>query len=125
MPPAVTVTALVRRAGLHQWPAAHEARAYLRAPHRHLFYVRVTMAVTHDDRDVEFHDLAAWVTAALDGRYPAYDYDPTLIDFGASSCEHIATQLARDLNIRDLWPDAVSVSEDDEYTALWTKDTAP
>jgi hypothetical protein len=43
--------------GVHCWPQAPERRAYLRSLHRHLFFVEVSTAVEHDDREIEFHDL--------------------------------------------------------------------
>ena len=43
--------------GFHRWPDAPEHRAYLRNEHRHLFHVEVAVEVTHDDREIEFHDL--------------------------------------------------------------------
>lgn len=51
------VWAYRRLVGFHHWPLAPSHRAYLGVSHRHLFGVRVTLPVTHDDRDIEFHDL--------------------------------------------------------------------
>ena len=43
--------------GYHCWPEAPKHRAYLANLHRHEFCVRVAIDVTHDDREIEFHDL--------------------------------------------------------------------
>lgn len=43
--------------GFHRWKDAPDSRSYLRDLHRHLFKVEVEMSVSHDDREVEFHDL--------------------------------------------------------------------
>lgn len=38
----------------HRWKEAPDEVAFLRASHRHMFHVKLTMSVTHNDRDVEF-----------------------------------------------------------------------
>lgn len=118
----VTVTSLTRVAGLHSWPAAPPGRAYLAQPHRHLFHVRATVAVDHEERDVEFHDLGSYVTTALYSMASESSRDPALRDFGPRSCESIARLVAASLRTRALDVLAVSCSEDDEFTATWTKD---
>ncbi len=40
--------------GIHCYPAAPEAVAFLRNPHRHVFGVRIELDVFHDDRELEF-----------------------------------------------------------------------
>lgn len=40
--------------GLHRWPDAPPAQQYLADLHRHIFKVKVTMSVEHDDRELEF-----------------------------------------------------------------------
>ena len=121
---AVTVTSLTRIAGFHYWPDAPPGRAYLGQRHRHLFTIRATVYVDHHDRAVEFHDLGSWVTNIVHWYAPPSDVDKTAIrDFGPRSCETIATHIAerlRDDHRLDVaW---VSCSEDDEFTATWTKD---
>ena len=59
----VLITAHLHVPGLHYWPGAHDARDYLRSPHRHLFGIAATLEVRHDERDVEWHDLAETMTA--------------------------------------------------------------
>lgn len=98
--------------GWHRWPAAPESRAYLREQHRHLFHVAVSMEVDHNERQVEFHDL-------LDVVRPAFGEG----DFGAASCETLASALIERLHgiygrTRRI---SVHVSEDDECgaTVFW------
>ena len=102
--------------GWHHWPDAQGERAYLASPHRHLFYVEVQMAVEHNDREVEFHDLLTYARLEF-GRG----------DFGPASCEALAERLLNRLassyggrRIR------VSVFEDNECGAVlsYTPDTA-
>lgn len=42
--------------GMHYWPNAPEG-SILNHPHRHIFHVKLTKLVKHDDRDIEFIDL--------------------------------------------------------------------
>jgi hypothetical protein len=103
--------------GLHCWPNAHEARAYLRAPHRHRFVVSARVFVGHDDRDVEWHDLRALLRIALASC--AGDRSPSngLYDFGPQSCEQMAVWVATRLQQDGMRVQRVSVSEDGEFTA--------
>lgn len=39
---------------LHRWPNAPEEVEFLKHPHRHVFHVKLTVPVGHDDRDIEF-----------------------------------------------------------------------
>lgn len=40
--------------GFHSYPDAPEEVAFLRNLHRHMFHVKVTLEVFHNDREVEF-----------------------------------------------------------------------
>lgn len=64
--------------GFHRWDSAPEEVAFLRDLHRHIFNVKVTVEVSHNDRDVEFFllkkdvdfcisrfDLAPWLSGFL------------------------------------------------------------
>ena len=57
LPNPATIRVRFSEPGFHCWPQAPERRAYLRNPHRHLFYVTVACIVSHDEREIEFHDL--------------------------------------------------------------------
>ena len=100
----------LRVPGFHHWPGAPGSRAYLAAPHRHLFHLVVSMPVRHSDREVEFHDLLDEVKALFPGGF----------DHGARSCETMATDIARTLSARHDRPVTVEVSEDGEAGARVT-----
>lgn len=67
---------------VHHWPECNvPGMSYLRSPHRHVFHVRVTVPVRHDDRDVEFIDFKKNVDRLL------ANYNDK--DIGRLSCEDI------------------------------------
>lgn len=100
----------VRVDGYHCWPDAPERLAFLRARHRHTMLVRAQQRVTHNERDIEFFELADQVRHALEATYPAAEYGA--LDFGAASCETIAAALVRDLDLS-----ACGVFEDGKHGA--------
>lgn len=103
-------------AAFHQWPDAPEPRGYLARRHRHWFHVKVSMLVTHDDREVEFHDLLDHVVAASETLgVPSVS---GWRDLGAMSCEMIARNIAARVAV--VYPGRrveVDVSEDGECGA--------
>lgn len=103
-----TVWTKVALPGFHRWPDAHESRAYLRDRHRHLFEITATCAVSHDERDVEFHDLQDVVRAW---------WGPGVRELGSASCETLARDLLIHLDDLGLRPVRVDVSEDGESGA--------
>lgn len=98
--------------GFHHWPDAEvilPRRGYLSNMHRHLFHIRVSIPVTEDDRQVEFHELRDYCESwwPVDGK------------LGRWSCEMIAELLGN--HVLDRWPldwVEVSVSEDNECGAI-------
>ena len=101
--------------GLHFWPGATELPevAYLANPHRHVFHVSGTHAVTHDDRDVEFIMVQHQVREAFK---QFWDDDLLLYNFGKMSCEAIGSWLMT------LFPfTSIEVSEDGENGARLTR----
>lgn len=96
-----------RQVGFHCWPSAPDSRDYLRSDHRHLFLFVVACRVTHDDRDIEFHDLQD----AVRRRYG------DVVHFGPKSCEAIAKELATHLSSLGMPPVWVEVWEDEENGA--------
>ena len=103
--------------GLHCWPGAHEARSYLRAPHRHRFVVSARVFVTHADRDVEWHDLRAMLRTSLSVCAKG-STSGGLYDFGSQSCEDLAVRVVDQLRLlHNVNVQRVSVSEDGEFTA--------
>lgn len=101
--------------GWHNWPDAPERRAYLRNPHRHMFFyeVRVNINGLGDDRGLEFHDLLDYCKTQTKGG-----------NLGANSCEMLARALAEEIQAwlhdeMDLGDRIVevTVSEDNECGA--------
>ena len=109
MPDSMTAVVRFRRVGFHRWPQATGRRAYLASPHRHLFFVQVAIAVTHDHREIEFHDL-------LDQCLALWPDNQDLKDL---SCESMARELVSSLVlVYGDRPMCVSVFEDDEVGAV-------
>lgn len=87
------VTSYFEIEGLHCWPGVEDAgctETYLKAPHRHVFKVRMTIPVTHTDRDVEFIQFAHLVKSYL---YNKYYNGSNICDFGANSCESLCVEI--------------------------------
>lgn len=102
---------------MHNWPEAPPTREYLSKPHRHLFTIRVTVAVTELNRQVEFHDMQSEIRHALNARYGWIDQQ--VYEFNNRSCEMIAADIATALP--EEWKIAViEVTEDDECGAILT-----
>lgn len=93
--------------GFHHWPEPTEGRAYLGQRHRHLFHVEARMSVSHDDREVEFHDLLDFARDAFPGG-----------ELGGQSCEMMARSLGEKIARRFGRAVQVTVSEDDEVGAV-------
>lgn len=111
----MTIEARVDLPGLHHWPAAHTARAYLAQPHRHLFRFTLELRVDHDDRAVEWHDLAEWLTRTCTDM--ADGFHNGLHNYGPRSCESMALHIAAQATAEGWTVTRVSVSEDGEFTA--------
>lgn len=95
--------------GWHRWKDAPDECAYLRDYHRHLFHIRLEVAVTGNNREVEFIGLKACLDEYLRFRYAGQRFE--------SSCEQIAEDLLKRF-------EAVSceVSEDGENGATVRRD---
>jgi len=104
----VTVWAKATGPGFHYWSDAPDNRDYLRDRHRHLFHLMAEVEVTHDDRDVEFHDLQDAIRAW---------WGPDALDLGPTSCESIARSLAGHLAGLGMRVVSVEVAEDGENGA--------
>jgi hypothetical protein len=97
--------------GYHNWPDAPDHRRYLRDRHRHKFEVEARIEITHDDREIEFHDFLDYCKANTPGG-----------DMNNRSCEMIAKDLIR--NIQERYHGrkvSVSVFEDGEVGAICTQ----
>ena len=100
--------------GFHQWPEAPNVVAYLRNLHRHVFGVKVTVQVTHSDRQVEFHLLKAFMDS-----YISSDLLPMLRRSPSMSCEQLARAIGSDLLLSNYRVVSVQVDEDGECGAEW------
>ncbi len=102
-----------QKEGIHKYPAALEDPkladvSFLGYPHRHTFHFRVSISVFHNDRDIEFIQFKRW----LEG---LYSNSNAVLELDYKSCEMIADDLYRQINLR--YPGRhviISVSEDDE-----------
>ena len=102
-----------QKEGVHKYPAALEDPkladvSFLGYPHRHIFHFRVSISVFHNDRDIEFIQFKRW----LEGLYSS---SSAVLELDYKSCEMIADDLYRQINLR--YPGRhviISVSEDDE-----------
>lgn len=114
------VFATFQQAGMHHWPDAPDEHAYLRAPHRHVFHVRVEVAVGGLNRDVEFillkHNAqGAFLLLAYAGDAQLYEGVP---NYGARSCEMLAQELKNVLEEGTQYRiTAIEISEDGENGA--------
>jgi hypothetical protein len=113
--PEMLVWTKVSVPGFHCWPGAHEARAYLRDRHRHLFTITVWTEVRHDERDTEFHDLQDLIRAW---------WGPEPMEWGATSCESMARLLHEYLLNLGITAHRIDVSEDGESGSTFTPSTA-
>lgn len=107
----MNIVSKVQVEGFHSWPGAFDEVAFLRERHRHIFVIRAIAPVYHDDRDKEFILFGRQVKQYLAEQYG----EPC--EFGAMSCEMIATELIRTFELT-----ACEVFEDDENGAIVTKE---
>lgn len=96
----------------HWWEGAfkHGTRKYLAHPHQHRFLIEVRAPVSHDDRQIEFHDLRdellTWINYL-----PLKD---NVVSFGPRSCEMIGKDIMAAMP-QVHW---VRVMEDAEHGAI-------
>ncbi len=70
--------------GIHSWPECPiEEVKFLRDPHRHIFHVKATKEVSHNDRDVEIIMLKRGMEEYVGNKFPAGDLN-------TMSCEDLA-----------------------------------
>jgi hypothetical protein len=107
-----------QKEGIHCYPAAATDPllatgdeydvSFLATPHRHIFHFRVSIAVFHNDRDIEFIQFKRWLTSLYSGA-------SSVLKLDYKSCEMIADDLYIQINSR--YPGrhvSISVSEDNE-----------
>lgn len=94
--------------GIHNWDGCNIPEVmYLASPHRHLFHIKATADVDHEDRDIEFIKLKHDIQIYLVKKY--HDADLCCLKFGSMSCEMIAHELGVHFKLSK-----VEVSEDNE-----------
>jgi hypothetical protein len=108
---AATIHVRFSEPGFHNWQGAPEHRSYLGDRHRHLFAVQVSTEVSHDDREIEFHDLLDEARAIFKSLQDASG------GLGGRSCEMIGREIGVTLALRHDRPFTVSVWEDNEVGA--------
>lgn len=104
-----TVWATFQFPGHHYWPDPPPQFAYLGNIHRHMFHVRIEVAVTHDNRYVEFIELRNRLY-----NYCLDTYSHAVFTF---SCEQLAEQIADVARDAGYIVVSASVSEDGENGA--------
>ena len=70
--------------GLHHFPEAQESVSFLAYPHRHKFFIKVTVEVKHINRELEFFTLQKHIKGFL---------PPEMADLGSTSCEQLAMRV--------------------------------
>ena len=73
-----------RKEGIHKYPDAPPGVEFLKFPHRHIFHFKVAIAVTHNDRDIEFIQFKRWLERLYDDKTLELDY---------KSCEMMSDDL--------------------------------
>lgn len=109
-----TIFVTFQKEGIHRYPDAPEGVEFLKNPHRHIFHFRVSISVTHDDRDIEFILFKRELEDLLAGTME--------IDY--KSCEMLASDLIEYLE--EKYPGrcgSVEVNEDGENGAILTWET--
>jgi hypothetical protein len=105
-----------RKEGIHKYPAAATDPAlatgdeydvsFLANEHRHIFYFRVWLGVTHNDRDIEFIQFKRWLEKL---------YSDAILQLDYKSCEMMSDDLydiiSKKYPGREIW---IEVSEDGE-----------
>jgi hypothetical protein len=107
-----------RKEGIHKYPAAltdpnlatgdEYDVSFLGYPHRHIFHFKVSISVTHNDRDIEFIQFKRWLESLYNG-------SEAVLQLDYKSCEMIAEDLYEKINAR--YPGravTLEVSEDGE-----------
>ncbi len=99
-----------QKEGIHCYPDAPSGVEFLKYQHRHMFHFRVSIDVTHNDRDIEF---------ILFKRELENLYGSDILSLNSKSCEMLAEELIE--YISKEYPNRsiiVEVSEDGENGAI-------
>ena len=88
--------------GFHKYKSSPKDVKYLRQEHRHKFNFKVSVEVTHENREIEFHMLRRDCIIILKTEF-SRDIDTDEFDFEGCSCELIADQIMQRLLRSDLY----------------------
>lgn len=97
--------------GYHRWKKAPKETDFLRSMHRHKFFVKLTVSVNHNDREIEFFDIQDKLN-----KYIQLHFENKK-DIG--SCEMIGSKILT--YIESLYPNrimSILISEDNENGAI-------
>ncbi len=75
--------------GFHHYPDAPSFCSYLAARHRHIFEIRCSFDVNHNEREIEINETQKQIEAVLHIKFG------TPCEFGSMSCESIAEYLIK------------------------------
>ena len=98
--------------GFHYWPAAPESVSFLRQIHRHMFGVKLTVGVSHSDRDVEFFLLKKDLAAGIVSLQRQLSAQPSM------SCEMMAQFIYEYIQRLGYKVSEVEVNEDGENGSI-------
>lgn len=97
-------------AGFHRWKDAPEKVAFLRDWHRHVFHVKLSVCVSHANREVEFFILKEKLDNVLQTEFNQQRFE--------LSCESIALKIIELMQVdEDIDVASCEVSEDNENGA--------
>lgn len=104
-----------QKEGIHCYPEAGsdpelKSVQFLSHPHRHIFHFRVTIDVTHNNRDIEFIIFKRWLESL---------YGDNILQLNHKSCEMLGEELVE--HISTVYPGRniqVEISEDHENGAI-------
>ncbi len=96
---------------IHKWgKCPYEDVAFLRHPHRHIFYVEIKIPVTSSDREIEFIRFKRDVSSFIQSHFH-------MKNLGNMSCEMICERIIDKFNFIH----TISVFEDNENGAVIEK----
>lgn len=100
----------------HRWKDAPTEHKYLGNSHRHVFKVKVSVVVDHDNRHIEFIDLKNYVDKQLETKYWVHRSQFSPVD---ESCEMMCDWIAGMMYSSGYMKiESVEVSEDGENGAI-------
>ena len=104
--------------GYHKYAEAPSNVAFLREMHRHIFNVKTTIEVFHNERDIEFFQLQEHIERFVRSRYEQ-NYGDYIEGIYIHSCESLAEAVMS--NLHEVYPGRrvrVEVWEDNENGAI-------